>query len=131
MRPLAIRSRMIQERWGPLVLPVVALLGSMGLFSFARHVWDAGASRDEPPGLTIRTEIRTIYAPKGMNPPARLHRQRWHDDGQWLHHHPEHRTYEAPNSRRKPTSGVQAVRHALSRITSPFPVGPETRPQQR
>src|SRR4051794_19623100 len=73
MRGLAIRSRMIVERWERLVLPLVALLGAMGLFSFARHIWDAGASRDEPPGLTVRTEIRMIFARQRIIDFARAH----------------------------------------------------------
>ena len=73
MRPPAIRSRMIMalgERFAP---ALVALLGAMALFSFGRHDWDAGARRSEPPGLTVRSEIRTIYAPRGIINFARAH----------------------------------------------------------
>lgn len=76
MRPLAIRFRMIVEQWERFVLPLVALLGAMGLYSFARHVGDAGASRSPDgsgPGLTVRSEIRTIYAPQGIIDFARAH----------------------------------------------------------
>ena len=76
MRPLTIRFRMIVEQWERFVLPLVALLGAMGLYSFARHVGDAGASRSPDgsgPGLTVRSEIRTIYAPKGIIDFARAH----------------------------------------------------------
>jgi hypothetical protein len=45
----------------------------MALFSFGRHVWNAGASRSEPPGLTVRSEIRTVYAPKRIIDFARAH----------------------------------------------------------
>jgi hypothetical protein len=45
----------------------------MALVSFGRHDWEAGASRNEPPGLTVRTEVRTIYAPRGLIAFARAH----------------------------------------------------------
>ena len=73
MRPPAIRSRMIMalgERFAP---ALVALFRAMALFSFGRHDWDAGARRSEPPGLTVRSEIRTIYAPQGIIDFARAH----------------------------------------------------------
>ena len=59
-----IRYRMIVEWWGRFSLPFASLLGAMALFSFGRHVWDAGASRSERPNLTVRSELRMIYAPK-------------------------------------------------------------------
>jgi hypothetical protein len=58
------------ERFG---LALVALLGAMALVSFGRHVWEVGASRSEPPGLTVRSEVRTIYAPRGIIDFARAH----------------------------------------------------------
>ena len=73
MRPPAIRSRMIMalgERFAP---ALVALLGAMALFSFGRHVWNAGASRTEPPKLIVRSEFRTIYAPRRIIDFARAH----------------------------------------------------------
>jgi hypothetical protein len=73
MRPPAIRSRIIAERWERTALAFVALLGAMALFSFGRHVWDAGASRSEPPGLIVRSEFRTIYAPRAIIDVARAH----------------------------------------------------------
>src|SRR5262249_24851605 len=73
MRTPAIRSRMTVERWERFVLAFVALLGAMALFAFGRHVWQAGASRSEPLGLTVWSEIRTIYAPKGIIDFARSH----------------------------------------------------------
>jgi hypothetical protein len=73
MRPPAIRSRTIMERWERFVLAFAALLGAMALVSFGRHVWEAGASRREPPGLTVRSEIRAIYAPRRIIDFARAH----------------------------------------------------------
>ena len=73
MRPPQIRSRMIVERCERFGLAFAALLGAMALVSFARHVWNAGASRSEPPGLTVRSEIRTVYAPKRIIDFARAH----------------------------------------------------------
>jgi hypothetical protein len=64
---------MIVEHCERFVLAVVALVGAMALFAFGRHVWEAGASRDEPPGLTVRTEVRTIYATRGLVDFARAH----------------------------------------------------------
>ena len=45
----------------------------MALFAFGRHLWNAGGRRGEPPGLTVRSEIRTIYATKGIIDFARAH----------------------------------------------------------
>ena len=73
MRPPEIRSRMIAERCERSVLAFVALLGAMALVSFGRHVWKAGASRSEPPNLTVRWEFRTIYAPRRIIDFARAH----------------------------------------------------------
>lgn len=73
MRPPPIRSRMIVERWERFVLAFVAPLGAVALGLFGRHVWDAGASRSEPPGIVVRSEFRTIYAPKGIIDFARAH----------------------------------------------------------
>jgi hypothetical protein len=64
---------MIVERWERFILAFAALLGAMALFSFGRHVWNAGASRSEPPGIVFRSEIRTIYAPKRIIDFARAH----------------------------------------------------------
>jgi hypothetical protein len=55
------------------MLASVALLGAMALVSFGRQVWQAGASRSEPPVLIIRSEFRTIYASKGVIDFARAH----------------------------------------------------------
>jgi hypothetical protein len=64
---------MIAERCERYVLAFVALLGAMALVSFGRHVWKAGASRSEPPNLTVRSEVRTIYAPRRIIDFARAH----------------------------------------------------------
>jgi len=50
-----------------------ALLGVAGLFLFARHVWNAGAPQTEPSGITVRSEILTIYAPKALIDFAKAH----------------------------------------------------------
>jgi hypothetical protein len=48
-------------------------MGAAGLFSFGRHVWHAGAPQREPPGITIRSEVLTIYAPKALVDFAKAH----------------------------------------------------------
>jgi hypothetical protein len=73
MRPLAIRYRTIVERWERFVLAFAALLGAMALCSFGRHVWNASASRSEPSGIVVRSEIRTIYASREIIDFARTH----------------------------------------------------------
>jgi hypothetical protein len=73
MRPSTIRSRITLERCERIVLAFCAVLGAMALVSFARHVWEAGAGRNEWPGLIVRSEIRTIYAPRGIIDFARAH----------------------------------------------------------
>jgi len=64
---------MIVALWERFMLAFVALIGAMALFSFGRHVWEAGAARNESPGLIVRSEIRTIYAPKAFIEFAREH----------------------------------------------------------
>ncbi len=56
-----------------LVIALVAIIGVAGLFLFGRHVWNAGAQQREPPGLTVRSEILTIYAPKALIDFAKAH----------------------------------------------------------
>ena len=76
MRLPAIRSRMIVKWCERFMLASVALLGAMALFSFGRHVWDAGAGRspdESGPGLSVWSEIRTVYASKGFIDFARAH----------------------------------------------------------
>jgi hypothetical protein len=64
---------MIGEWWERFVLAFVALLGAMALVSFGRHVRDAGVGRSEPPGIVVRSEIRTLYAPRAIVDFARAH----------------------------------------------------------
>jgi hypothetical protein len=73
MRTPEIRSRMIMERCERFLLALVALFGAMALVSFGRHVWKAGASRSEWPGLILRSEIRAIYATRRIIDFARAH----------------------------------------------------------
>ncbi len=40
---------------------------------FGRQVWNAGARQREPPGITVRSEILTIYAPKALIDFAKAH----------------------------------------------------------
>src|SRR5580693_8170669 len=54
-------------------MALCALLGVAGLFLFGRHVWNAGARQPEPPGITVRSEILTIYAPKALIDFAKAH----------------------------------------------------------
>jgi hypothetical protein len=64
---------MIVELWERFALAFAALVGAMALFAFARHVWEAGAGRKEWPGLIVRSEFRSIYAPKRIIDFARSH----------------------------------------------------------
>jgi hypothetical protein len=45
----------------------------MALVSFGRHIWDAGVGRSEPPSIVVRSEMRTIYAPRAIIEFARAH----------------------------------------------------------
>ncbi len=56
-----------------LVIALVALIGAAGLFLCGRHVWNAGVSKPEPSGITVRSEILTIYAPKALIDFAKAH----------------------------------------------------------
>ena len=56
-----------------LVMALCALIGAAGLFLFGRHVWNAGAPQPEPSGITVRSEILTIYAPKALIEFAKAH----------------------------------------------------------
>ena len=49
-----------------LIMALCALIGAAGLFLFGRHVWNASAPQPEPSGITVRSEIVTIYAPKAL-----------------------------------------------------------------
>jgi hypothetical protein len=64
---------MTVERCERFALAFGALLGAKALVSFARNVWEAGADRNEWPGLTVRSEFRSIDAPKGIIDFARAH----------------------------------------------------------
>jgi hypothetical protein len=54
-------------------MALCTLMGAAGLFSFGRHVWNASAPQREPPGITVRSEIVTIYAPKALVDFAKAH----------------------------------------------------------
>ena len=56
-----------------LIMALCTLIGAAGLFLFGRHVWNAGAPQTEPSGITIRSEILTIYAPKALIDFAKAH----------------------------------------------------------
>jgi hypothetical protein len=56
-----------------LIMALCTLLGVAGLLFFGRHVWNAGAPQREPPGITVRSEILTIYAPKALIDFAKAH----------------------------------------------------------
>ena len=56
-----------------LVMALSTLLGAAGLFLFGRHVWNAIAPQTEPSGITIRSEILTIYASKPLIDFAQAH----------------------------------------------------------
>ncbi|MGO9468729.1 MAG: hypothetical protein ACLQVF_31750 [Isosphaeraceae bacterium] len=56
-----------------LILALCALTGVAGLFSFGRHVWKSSAPQAEPPGITVRSEVLTIYASKALIDFAKAH----------------------------------------------------------
>lgn len=56
-----------------LIIALGALIGAAGLFLFGRYVWNAGAPPTEPSGITIRSDILTIYAPKAFFDFAKAH----------------------------------------------------------
>jgi hypothetical protein len=56
-----------------LIIALCALMGATGLFLFGRHLWDAGAAQQEPPGITVSSEIQTIYAPNALIDFAKAH----------------------------------------------------------
>jgi hypothetical protein len=56
-----------------LILTLCALIGATGLFLFGRHVWNTSAPQTEPSGITVRSEILTIYAPKALIDFAKAH----------------------------------------------------------
>jgi hypothetical protein len=55
------------------IMALCALLGVAGLFLFGRQVWTASAPQTEPSGITIRSEILTIYAPQALIDFAKAH----------------------------------------------------------
>ena len=48
------------------IMALCALMGVAGLSLFGRHVWTSSAPLTEPPGITVRSEVLTIYAPKAL-----------------------------------------------------------------
>jgi hypothetical protein len=56
-----------------LIIALCALIGVAGLLLFGRHVWNASVPQTEPSGITIRSEIPTIYAPKALIDFAKAH----------------------------------------------------------
>jgi hypothetical protein len=56
-----------------LVLALCAVIGAAGLVLFGCHVWNASAPKREPPGITVRSEILIIYAPKALIDFAKAH----------------------------------------------------------
>jgi hypothetical protein len=56
-----------------LIIALCTLIGVAGLLFFGRHVWNASAPRRDPPGITVRSEILTIYAPKALIDFAKAH----------------------------------------------------------
>ena len=47
-------------------MALCALIGAATLVLFGHHVWNAGAPQREPSGITVRSEILTIYAPRAL-----------------------------------------------------------------
>jgi hypothetical protein len=56
-----------------LITALGALIGAAGLFLFGRHVWNASVPQTEPSGITIRSEILTVYAPQALIEFAKAH----------------------------------------------------------
>jgi hypothetical protein len=56
-----------------LIIALCALIGVAGLLLFGRRVWNAGAPQTEPSGITVRSEMLTIYAPKALIDFAKVH----------------------------------------------------------
>jgi hypothetical protein len=56
-----------------LMMELCALIGAAALFFFGRHVWNSGAPQTEPPGITVRSEVLTIYAPQALVDFAKAH----------------------------------------------------------
>ncbi len=56
-----------------LSMPVCLLMAASGLFLFGRHVWHSGGHETEMPGITVTSEILTIYAPRALISFAKSH----------------------------------------------------------
>jgi hypothetical protein len=61
---------MIMKRLG---MPVCLLMAASGLFLFGRHVWHSGGRQTEMPGITVKSEILIIYAPRALITFAETH----------------------------------------------------------
>ncbi len=44
-----------------LMMALCALIGAAALFFFGRHVWNSGAPQLEPAGITVSSDVLTIY----------------------------------------------------------------------
>ena len=47
-------------------LPMCLLVAASGLFLFGRHVWKSGSEMTETSGITVKSEILTIFAPRAL-----------------------------------------------------------------
>ena len=56
-----------------LVIALGALIGAAALFFFGRHVWNSGAPQLEPAGITVSSDVLTIYAPQALVDFAKAH----------------------------------------------------------
>ena len=54
-------------------MPICLLMAASGLFLFGRHVWHSGGHKTEMPGITVKSEILTIYAPSALIRFAKTH----------------------------------------------------------
>jgi hypothetical protein len=56
-----------------LMMALCALIGAAALFFFGRHVWNSGAPQLEPAGITVSSDVLTIYAPQALVDFAKAH----------------------------------------------------------
>jgi len=54
-------------------MALCTLIGAAGLLLFGRHVWKSSAPQTEPSGITVSSEVLTIYAPKALIDFAKAH----------------------------------------------------------
>jgi hypothetical protein len=63
---MQLLGRGAEPRTNCLIMAVCAIAGATGLLLFGRSVWNEGNFHAAASGVTVRSEVQTIFAPKAL-----------------------------------------------------------------